>query len=99
MTMTTVTARTPAESRAAIASLNVGDSFRCPGVSGFTFRVEGRFIGPSGRLTLRIQGEDATGTGLLYPNEYNNGGGFWLCPFVDGASKWIPGFEIVAHHP
>lgn len=94
--MLTVTATNLEESRAAIESLNVGAAFRCPGVSGFTFRVEGRFTGPSGRIALRIQGEDATLPGWLYPNAYNSKGGFWFCPFVDGASTWIPGFEIVA---
>lgn len=93
--MTTVTARTPAESRAAIASLNVGDSFRCPGVSGFTFRVEGRFPGPGGGVALRVQGKGATLPGWLYLNAYNDKGGFWFCPFVEDPTAWVPAFEIV----
>lgn len=96
MTTQTVTAANPAESRAAIASLNVGDTFRCPGVSGFKFRVEGRFTGPGGGVALRVQGEGATLPGWLYSNAYNDKGGFWLCPFVEDPTAWIPGFEIVA---
>jgi hypothetical protein len=95
-TTTIIIATTAAESRTAIASLSIGDTFRCPDISGFTFRVEGRFTGPGGGVTLRVQGEDATLPGRLYPNAYNNGGGFWFCPFVDGASKWIPSFQIVS---
>ena len=95
-TTTTIIATTAAESRAAIANLNIGDQFRCPDISGFTFRVEGRLTGPRGGVVLRAQSEDATLPGWLYPNAYNDGGGFWFCPFVDGASKWIPSFHIVA---
>lgn len=90
-----VTARTPAESRAAIESMNVGTVVRCPGVSGFTFRVESRFPGPGGDVALRVQGEGATLPGWLYSNAYNDKGGFLFCPFVEDSTAWIPGFEIV----
>ena len=93
--MLTVTATNLEESRAAIESLNVGDSLRCPSVSGFTFRAESRFTGPRGDVALRVQAVGATLPGWLYSNAYNDKGGFLFCPFVEDSTAWIPGFEIV----
>lgn len=93
--MQTVTARTPAESRAACASLNVGTVVRCPGVSAYTFTVISRTIHANGDVALVIQRPGASSTGRLYPHVRDAAGGFWFQPTIASTAAKVAAFEIV----
>lgn len=93
--MTTVTARTPAESRAACASLEVGAVVRCPGVSAFAFTVIGRVIHANGDVALVVQRPGASSTGRLYPHVRDDKGGFWFQPYISSTAAKVAAFEIV----